>query len=153
MKIILNNKGDFILKKKILLFSSLMLLLCTNIFASDLDNYNSYENNSLEIAPRYKYLITNSNSFSITTDGKATCYGFTKTSPDYKAGVKVELQKYTSTWSTVKTWSNIDNISATVYKNYTVAKGTYRLRITHTVLNSNNKILESSVIYSNTKIY
>ncbi len=68
MKIILNNKGDFILKKKILLFSSLVLLLCTNIFAGDLDNYNSYENNFLETAPRYKYLITNSNSFSITTD-------------------------------------------------------------------------------------
>lgn len=153
MKTILNNKGDFILKKKILLFSSLTLLLCTNIFADNLDNYNSYENIFLETTPRYKYLITNSNSFSITNDGKATCYGFTKTIANYKAGVKVELQKYNSTWTTVKTWSNIDNISATVYKNYMVAKGTYRLKVTHTVLNTNNKILESSIIYSNTKIY
>ena len=66
----------------------------------------------------------------------------------------MELQELSDDWTTIKTWnSTIDGREMYMYKDWYVAKGTYRLKLTHTAIDSSDKIVETVIEYSTTVIY
>lgn len=70
------------------------------------------------------------------------------------AGVKMELQELSDDWRTIKTWnSNSNDDEIYISKNWYVEKSTYRLKLTHTAINSSNKTVETVIKYSKTVIY
>lgn len=140
--------------KKFIFILSTVTLFNYNVFGDT--DLTVVTNNSeyTEISPKYIAIITPDKNLSISS-GKATCYGYTKTQGNYKAKVKVELQKSGSTWTTIKSWEKTStNSSATVNETYSVTKGySYRLKTTHYALNSSGSIVESTVKYSSTVSY
>lgn len=87
------------------------------------------------------------------SSGSYTCYGSTRVASGYSAGVTVELQKYTSGWGTIMTWSASGGSKASLNQPYAVPRGTYRLKVTHKAYNSSGSLVESFVKYSNTVTY
>lgn len=140
--------------KKAFVFLAAVMLLGSNVFASTNNNEYSEDSRYDAAVPYYIGIDTASNSLSITVYGSAECYSVTKTLSGYQAKVKVELQQKNSTWKTIKTWIDTDDVSAVISKNYSVSKGySYRLKTTHYALDSKGKVVESFTMYSNTKSY
>ena len=109
---------------------------------------------SNEITPQYTTIILVSNNLTLNSGGKLTCEGRTKVQVGYKAGVKMELQELSDDWTTIKTWnSTSDDKEMYISKNWYVEKGTYRLKLTHTAINSSDKIVETVIKYSATVTY
>lgn len=103
-----------------------------------------------DVAVPYNVAIAQtSTSLTLGTLGKLTCYGFTKTELNYTAAVKVELQQYKSSWTTIKTWSDDGGNLATVDEEYYVSSGyLYRLKLTHSAYDSSGNLVESFIKYS-----
>lgn len=73
------------------------------------------------------------------------CDGSTTCAPKYQAYVKVQVQYLTSNgWQDYLYMEDTDYCSASVSRNIAVMSGyTYRLYITHKILNSNGAVLET----------
>ncbi|MDO4300607.1 MAG: hypothetical protein Q4D26_04345 [Clostridia bacterium] len=140
--------------KKFIFILATVTLLNSNVFADTNTSVIMDNDEYTEISPKYIAIITPYKNLSIS-DGKATCYGYTKTQDNYKAKVKVELQKLNSTWTTIKSWEKTStSSSATIDKTYSVTKGySYRLKTTHYALNSSGSVVDSVVKYSSTVSY
>lgn len=108
----------------------------------------------LGITPQYTTIILCSNNLTLNAGGKLTCEGKTNVQRGYIAGVKMELQELSDDWTTIKTWDSIsEGREMYIYKDWYVTKGTYRLKLTHTALDSSDKIVETVIKYSNTVVY
>lgn len=148
-------KEDFLMKKKIpsVLFLVIIIVLISsihiNIYAETVDLKNS-----LEIEPNYIAIVLCSNNLTLNSGGKLSCEGRTDVQKEYIAGVKMELQKLSDDWTTIKTWEDTsDDDKIYLYKDWYVEKGSYRLKLTHTALNSSGKVIETVIKYSNTVVY
>ena len=132
--------------KKILLFSLTVALLTTSVAASG----NS------AVQPRHTYINTVSASLTVNeTTGTATCVATASAFTTPYVKVLCYLQRYQNGgWQTVKTWSNIDSITAVVDETWHVEYGyTYRVRVVGQALDSSYTILESVVQFSKTHDY
>lgn len=109
-----------------LLFTAMMLFMnVENAYACNL--INTREGN---INPMYVTLSDAFANLSIS-DGKAICTAVVKAQKKEKLSITMYLQKKSgTTWTNVKTWEKTaeDAINLSLTKNYTVSKGTYRVR-------------------------
>lgn len=127
----------------------LINLMNTRIYAETIDSENS-----LEITPYYTAILWCLNDLTLNSGGKLRCEGDTVVQEEYIAGVKVELQKLSDDWTTIKTWEDTsDNDKVYLYKEWYVEKGSYRLKLTHTAQDSSGKVVETVIKYSNTVVY
>lgn len=137
------------------LFSFLITILALNFMTINAfaGTSNLIANNI--ISPYYTTIVLCSNNLTLNAGGRFTCEGKTNVQRGYTAGVKMELQKLSSyNWTTIKTWDSIsDSREMYISKDWYVAKGTYRLKLTHTAIDSSNKIVETVIKYSKTVIY
>ena len=137
---------------KIVLFTiifSFKLSLFNFAFAQSSDKYEN-----IIIKPQNIAIIKATNNITLGALGKLTCMGKTHVLYGYSAGITMELQEYKNKdWTTIKTWTGIDADCVELTTSYYVAKGTYRLKLTHKAYDSNMKQIESFVNYSNTIIY
>lgn len=128
-------------------------LLNTVAFAGD---YNSFRTNDnvVQVQPRYTTLVTLDNEIQIKNSGISICSGGTKVKAGYRAGIKIELQRYDKSWVTIKSWSADNDMLVNLSKQYYITKGySYRLKTTHSAINSYGKVLESYIKYSSVKSY
>lgn len=123
--------------------SAVMICFASPASAAVIDNSASVQNE----------IITNWSESLTGSSGNLTCNGTTKVNSGYSAGVTVELQKYTTSWGTIKTWSASGGTKASVSEPYSVSRGSYRLKVTHKAYNSSGSLAESFVKYSNTVTY
>lgn len=103
------------------------------------------------ISPYFIAIENAVNSLKLKS-GILECGGQTNVSIGYKAEVIVELQKSTDNknWTKAVQWSNTQKTTAAVSKTYTAISGYYyRIKSTHKAYDSNGKLLESQVKYSN----
>ena len=141
-------------KKSLLILATVVsLVLCnsnyTNIFAESIDSEFNFE-----VTPYYTTILICSNYLELISDGKLGCNGDTSVQKGYIAGIKMELQKLSDSWTTIKTWEvKGSNDKVSLYKEWYVEKGTYRLKLTHTALDSSGKAVETVIKYSNVVIY
>ena len=107
-----------------------------------------------EITPNYIAITWCSNNLVLEEGGKLSCQGNTVVQAEYTAGVKIELQQLSEDWTTIKTWEDIsDDKNMYLYKEWYVVKGTYRLKTTHTALDSSGDVIETVTKYSETVDY
>lgn len=100
-------------------------------------------------------ICINNSGTNLTRSGNTlTCSGFTYVDPGYTAKVVVELQKYYSgDWHTIKTWTAMKSLKASISETYTVTSGySYRLKCTHSAY-SGSTLIESFGSNSNTITY
>ncbi len=109
-------------------------------------NQNTFE---VTASPRFIAIWDCGRGLEREDTGKLAVLGYTDTYFDYTAGVKVELQKYSSGWYTDQTWEDRDGTcAATVDKVISVSSGRYRLKVTHTAY-SGSTVVETFEAYSN----
>ncbi len=140
-------------KSLLILVTVISLVLCnstyTNIFAGTIDSENTFE-----VTPYYTTIVTCTNYLELISNGKLGCNGYTNTQKGYIASIKMELQKLSDTWTTIKTWEETgSNDKVLLYKEWYVEKGAYRLKLTHTALDSSGKTLETVIKYSTSETY
>lgn len=101
----------------------------------------------MNVMPRFVAITSYENDL-ILNSGTLNCYGLTKVSSGYKAKIMVELQKYTTSWNTIKTWTVTGTgATASVDEDYAVTSGKYRLKITHYAM-SGSTAVEDYTSYS-----
>ncbi|HAG08592.1 MAG: hypothetical protein XD78_1991 [Desulfotomaculum sp. 46_296] len=109
------------------------------------------------ITPQFTYISLLSPGLSINSSGKATCIGLASAYDNsHTTRLTVELQKFNAGgWSTIKSWSasSTGTSVATVYEDYYVVHGTYRVCATAKVYNASGTLLENKSLYSDTAIY
>ncbi len=98
-------------------------------------------------------IITGSSRSLTGSSGNLTCRGSTRVQSGYSASVAVELQKYTTSWGTIMTWTARGGEEASVNQPYSVARGSYRLKVTHKAYNSSGNVAESFTKYSDMVTY
>ena len=74
-------------------------LMTSNIFAKDVE-----PEGSIEITPYYTTIVLVHNGLTHNSGGKLSCVGETSVQRGYRAGVKMELQELSNSWTTIKTW-------------------------------------------------
>lgn len=140
--------------KKLIFMLVTVTMFSSNVLANPITTSDTYKYEDYEKSPRYIAMTSLNNNLNISSKGKATCYGYTKTNINYNARVKVELQKYNSGWSTIKSWDDTDSVYVSISKDYYISKGySYRVKTTHYALNSSGSVIESVVLYSSTLSY
>ncbi len=140
-------------KSLLILVTVVSLILCnsihTNIFAESVDSKSGFE-----VTPYYTTIVTCTNYLELISNGKLGCNGYTNTQKGYIASIKMELQKLSDSWTTIKTWEETgSNDKISLYKEWYIEKGTYRLKLTHTALDSSGKTLETVIKYSTSVTY
>jgi len=124
-------------------------LMSTNVFAGIAE-----PESNIGINPYYTTIVLCSNNLTLNSGGKLSCEGKTSVQRGYMAGVKMELQELSDDWTTIKTWdSTSDDNEMYISKDWYVARGTYRLKLTHTAIDSSDKIVETVIKYSNIVVY
>lgn len=105
-----------------------------------------------EIITPYFTAIETTLSHLILTDNVLTAKGNTLVTEGYTASIIVELQKSTDgkNWYKATQWTDTCKNKAEVLEKYTAISGYYyRIKSTHKAYDSNGKLLESQVKYSN----
>lgn len=125
----------------------------TNIFAHERILIPPTSNH--QIAPYYTTLTKCSNDLSHNSKGKVMCEAKTQVRVGYTAGIEMELQqKKSGSWTTIKTWSDEHTNQVELSKSYYIEKGySYRLKLTHTAIDSNDKVVETATDYSSIVSY
>ncbi|WP_326908545.1 hypothetical protein [Sedimentibacter sp. MB31-C6] len=140
------------MKKKVMSVLALVFivfLIQTNVYAETVDSKNSSE-----ITPNYVAIVLCYNNLTLNSGGKLSCEGRTNVQMGYTAEVKMELQKLSEDWTTIKTWEDTsDDEEMYLYKDWYVEKGSYRLKTTHTALDSSGDVIETVTKYSETVDY
>jgi len=137
---------------------SILLLVIIMILANSM-HMNTFaetvnSDNSFEIKPNYTTIVWCLNNVTLNSEGKLSCEGDTVVQMEYIAGIKMELQQLSGDWTTIKTWESIsDDEEIYLYKDWYVKKGSYRLKLTHTALNSSGKVIETVTKYSKTVVH
>ena len=121
------------------------------VFASSSDENTYKESNQ---GAKYTYILYCRTDLTLQSLGRFLCSAETNVQMGYNAGVVVELQQSNGgTWTTIKSWSNDSAKHTSVNEYWYVVKGTYRVKSTHTAMNSSGTVLETTTQYSNTVIY
>ena len=111
----------------------------------------------ISVQPRYTIINTIAAGLAIDSSGKATCSGrLVSGSSGSDCYISIELQqKSNNQWNTIKTWtaSKLNASSVSLEKNYYVVHGTYRVKLTGTIENSELGVEETAVKYSKTVEY
>ena len=138
-------------KKAVAVLSAATILMgMPCVYAKGGDNTISGTDNGI-VMPRYTAIKSYTEDLSISSTGVLSCYGKTTVYSPYVAYVKVELKK---NGTTVKTWTNRQDTSASVDNTYNASRGnTYILRVTHSSYDSSGNLIESVVSYSDEIIY
>ncbi len=106
------------------------------------------------VSPNFLAIARFESNLILGSDGKLTCEGKTEVQYGYIAGLTIELQQYNGQWYTIKTWNASDSTVVSLSKDWYAASGyQYRLKLTHTAMNSNSTVIESSTSYSKTVAY
>lgn len=106
------------------------------------------------VSPNFIAIIRYFNDLTLNSGGKLTCEGKTEVQYGYIAGLTIELQQNNGQWNTIKTWSASDSTVVSLSQDWYVLSGyQYRLKLTHTAMNSNNAVIESFTSYSKTVTY
>ena len=126
----------------------------TNAFASDQNLLQIPVKSSGYVSPYFKVIISYWNNLTLSSGGKLACEGRTQVQDGYKAGITIELQQDNNGWSTIKTWNGSDWDTIYLSEDWYVESGySYRLKLTHTALDSDDAILDSFISYSKTVTY
>lgn len=143
------------MKRKIItvMFSVLIMIsVCfvhIGVYAEVTDTHND-----TEITPYYTAIVICYNNLKLNSGGKLTCEGETGVQNEYTAGVKMELQQLSEDWTTIKTWEDNSNDEAMyLCKNWYVERGSYRLKLTHTAMDSFGDVIETVTKYSKIVVY
>ena len=109
------------------------------------------------VQPRYQRICYFSTSLTISSSGRATCYGsVTPWDTTDIVDLTAELQRAPQggTWTTIKTWTNSGSVSVSVDKDWYVASGYYyRVRVTADIYTADGTFVEGVTEYSLTKYY
>lgn len=107
------------------------------------------------ISPMYTHIALVGAGLSISSMGRATCGGSVILSDgSCTCSMSIKLQRYTSSWTTVKTWtySGEDYLDETEY--YYITSGyDYRVLVNVSVYNAGGTFVEGASAYSNTVSY
>ena len=103
------------------------------------------------ISPYFIVIESATNSLSLT-NSTLIAEGYTVVTNGNMASITIELQKSTNNkdWAKAVQWSDTQKDMASISKTYTAISGYYyRIKSTHKAYDSNGKLLESQVKYSN----
>jgi len=106
------------------------------------------------ISIQYIYINHASTSLTVSSDGKATIYGYVQRTPFGKSIYLVStLQRYSSgVWIDVKSWVQFSmSSSAFILETYQVSGGTYRVKTYYYVTGVDGA--ESGTVYSKNATY
>ena len=142
-------KNTVLKKVMVLMLALTMCLGCTMAFASD----EARRTEDPSGPAKYSYIVYCANYITVNSAGLVSCDSETDVQPGYTAGIRMDLQKLDGAWYTLKTWSGTQSRNAFVAGNWYVVRGTYRLKLTHTALNSSGQVLETVTKYSKTITY
>lgn len=148
------------MKKKVLgkliasIVSVSMCLSGINVFAAEQKNPVVSVQENTYISPYFLVIVRCVNDLTLNSGGRLTCEGETEVQYAYIAGITIELQQYNEQWIAIKTWSASDSTIVSLMKDWYVASGCqYRLKLTHTAMNSSGTVIESFISYSKTVTY
>ena len=104
---------------------------------------------------RFIAILSCYNNLTLNAGGRLTCEGDTMVQPGYVADIIIELQKSNGWggWDTIKTWSGADLDYVSLYQDWYVEHGTYRLKLTHRALTGSWSVVETFENYSKTVTY
>jgi len=109
----------------------------------------------LIITPNFVSIMTFSNDFSISSQGKASVTSYVTAIGVNKCSITVDLQRYVNgSWTTIKTWTETNNNSyCSLGKSYYVSSG-YQYRMTaYASVYNNGSFIEQTVYTSSTRVY
>ncbi len=110
-----------------------------------------------DVSIQYVGMSSLTAGLSINSYGLASCSGSARLSNNtYSVYLTVVLERYSGgVWSQVTYWtaSGSGYSGASIYQNYYVSSGTYRVRATAAVFDSFGNIVESGTTYSTTQSY
>lgn len=142
-----------ILKKRILLLTLTVLLLCSTIFPAFADSLDNAKESNIQ--PRWTEISQFNNSFNITSSGRADIKStMSAFSVDFIM-VRTNLQQFKNgSWTTIKTWTGTsEDVICSVAGSWYVQKGyAYRMKSTGTVF-VNGQQVEQANYTSNIKYY
>jgi hypothetical protein len=117
------------------------------------DSIASVQTNTL-VSPFFVAIVIYVNNLTLNSGGRLSCEGETEVQYGYIAGITIELQQYNGQWNTIKTWNASDSTIVSLNNDWYVASGyQYRLKLTHTAMNSSRTVIESFTSYSRTVTY
>ena len=136
-------KKKSLFKVAAIVFMIIVCLSTTAVFAKANSDQSIGSANSG--AAKYLYITKIYHDLTLGSGGKLTCEGMTQVQSGYYAGVNMELQQLVgSNWTTIKPWNGMNLGRTYLIENWYVARGTYRLKLTHTAkLTSNGAVLET----------
>lgn len=115
------------------------------------------QSDSTIVQPRYEIINSVTAGLTIDTSGMADCYArLVSASPGSDCYITMELQqKSNGKWVTIKTWtaSKMNGTSVSIEKDYAIVEGTYRVKVTGTIENSELGVEETAVKYSKEVVY
>lgn len=148
------------MKKKVLgkvIASVVAVLIClsgVSVSAAEPKNTIDSGKANASISPYFLSIVRCENNLTLNSGGRLICEGKTEVQYGYIAGLTIELQQYNGGWNTIKTWSASDKTVVSLSKDWYVASGyQYRLKLTHTAMDSNLTVIESFISYSKTVTY
>jgi hypothetical protein len=148
------------MKKKYLgkvVVSVMVVLIClSGISVSAAEQKNAIDSGKVNapISPYFLAITRCGNSLVLNSGGRLTCEGKTEVQYGYIAGLTIELQQYDEQWNTIKTWDASDSLFVSLSKDWYVMSGyQYRLKVTHTAMESDSTVIETSISYSETVTY
>lgn len=109
----------------------------------------------LIITPNFVSIMTFSNDFSLSSQGKASVTSYVTAIGVNKCSITVDLQRYVNgSWTTIKTWTETNNNSyCSLGKSYYVASG-YQYRMTaYASVYNNGSFIEQTIYTSGTRVY
>jgi len=126
-----------------------MMVFNVGMTASAAPKANAMEKASeASVSPRFIAIWDCGRGLEVESTRKLAVVAYTDTYFDYSSGVKVELQKMESTWTTIGTWEDYSGTYySTVDETVSVSSGRYRLKVTHTAY-SGNTLIETFEAYS-----
>lgn len=135
----------------LIIVATILLSLGSQAFAS-----TKIEN--ADITPMWATLVNVSASLSINSLGIATCsgaMGLNDNSGDYKSRLIIELQKLDSFgyWNTIASWSKEGGVVCANDTYRAVSSGTYRVKSTGEVYDSDGNFIESGTAVSLKRTY
>lgn len=148
------------MKKKYLgkvVVSVMVVLIClSGISVSAAEQKNAIDSGKVNapISPYFLAITRCENNLILNSGGRLTCEGKTEVQYGYIAGLTIELQQYDEQWNTIKTWDASDSLFVSLSKDWYVMSGyQYRLKLTHTAMESDLTVIETSISYSETVTY
>ena len=148
------------MKKKYLgkvVVSVMVVLIClSGISVSAAEQKNAIDSGKVNapISPYFLAITRCENNLILNSGGRLTCEGKTEVQYGYIAGLTIELQQYDEQWNTIKTWDASDSLFVSLSKDWYVMSGyQYRLKVTHTAMESDSTVIETSISYSETVTY